>query len=121
MRLEDDDELINTNLQAQYRSGVGMLLYLINYTRPDIANLVREYSKMKDKATPLHNKTLLKLIKYLLGTKNKGLRMNPKMNGDHLIAGYGDSDYAGDKDTSRIITRLGTYLYELPISWRSKG
>ena len=121
MRLENDDELINTNLQEQYRSGAGMLLYQINYTRPDIANVVREYSKMTDKATSLHSKTLLKLIKYLLDTKNKGSRMNPRINRDKLIEGYSDSDYAGDMDTRRSIARLVTFLYGLPTLWRSKG
>lgn len=123
MRPKEEDELIDSNLQEKYRSGVGMLLYLIKYTRPDIANAVREHSKMMDKATPLHYKSLLRLIKYVLDTKEKGLRMNPRRNGDNLIdiEGYSDSDYAGDKDTRRSITGLVIYLCGVPISWKSKG
>ena len=34
-----------------YRSGVGMLLYLVKYSRPDIANPVRELSKVLDTPT----------------------------------------------------------------------
>ena len=72
MRPKDDNELINARLQEQYWSGVGMLLYLIKNTRPDKADVVREHSKMMDKTTPLHYKTLLRLIKYVLDTKEKG-------------------------------------------------
>jgi hypothetical protein len=32
--------------------GVGMLLYLVKYSRPDIANAIRELSKGMKKATP---------------------------------------------------------------------
>lgn len=71
MRPKDDDELIKAKLQEQYRSGVGMLLYLIKYTQPDIANTIREHTKMMGKATYLHYKSLLMLIKYALDTKDK--------------------------------------------------
>ena len=32
-------------MQSRYRSGVGMLLNLINHPRPDIANVVRVIAK----------------------------------------------------------------------------
>jgi hypothetical protein len=38
----DDTEKIDGNLQSKYCSGVGMLLYLIKYSRPDLENVVRE-------------------------------------------------------------------------------
>ena len=37
---------------ADYRSGVGMLLFLVKYTRPDIANLVCELSKALGSPSP---------------------------------------------------------------------
>jgi hypothetical protein len=42
---------IPESLQKNYRSGVGMLLYLIKYSRPDISNAVRELSMCMDRAT----------------------------------------------------------------------
>ena len=44
-------EAIEADMQSRYRSGVGMLLYLIKHSRPDIANVVRELSKCMDGAT----------------------------------------------------------------------
>ena len=35
-----DGEKINGEKQALYRSGLGMLLYLVKHSRPDIANAV---------------------------------------------------------------------------------
>ena len=48
MRPKDGDKFVDAKLQKQYRAEVGILLYLIKYTRTDIANTVREHSKMMD-------------------------------------------------------------------------
>jgi hypothetical protein len=47
---ENDDDIIEPNLQCRYRSGVGMLLYLIKYSCPDSCNVVRELSSCMEKA-----------------------------------------------------------------------
>jgi hypothetical protein len=45
VKSSDMVETIDMDWQSRYRSGVEMLLYLIKYSRPDIANVVREISK----------------------------------------------------------------------------
>ena len=74
MRPKENEELIDNKKQHDYRSGVEILLYLTKHTRPDIANTVREHSKMIDGATELHYKSLLRLIKYVLDTKEYTLK-----------------------------------------------
>ena len=108
MMPKENEELIDDKKQHDYRSGVRMLLYLAKQTRPDIANAVHEHSNMMDVATELYYKSLLWLIKYVLDTKEYTLKMKLKMNGNNLmnIEGYCDSDYAGDKDSRRSVTRL---------------
>jgi hypothetical protein len=54
--------------QELYRSGVGMLLYLIKHSRPDIVNVVCELSKVMDAATPAAMKELKRVIKFVLDT-----------------------------------------------------
>jgi hypothetical protein len=44
--------------QTLYRSGIGMLLCLVKHSSPDIANVVRELSKVMDGATPAAIKCL---------------------------------------------------------------
>ena len=46
-----EDENIDNEMRTRYRSGVGMLLYLVKHSRPDIANSVRELSKVMDNPT----------------------------------------------------------------------
>ena len=45
---------ISEDRKSKHRSGVGMLLYLIKYSRPDISNSVRKLSKVNDGATEAH-------------------------------------------------------------------
>lgn len=56
---KSESELIDLEMQKKYWSGVGMLLYLVKYSRPDIANGVRELSKTMDGAMLGHYKNLL--------------------------------------------------------------
>ena len=43
MRPKENEVLLDSVLQHNYRSGLGMILYLAKYTRPDIANIVEEH------------------------------------------------------------------------------
>jgi Reverse transcriptase (RNA-dependent DNA polymerase) len=56
---EKDKELLNQEGQEKYRSGVGILLWLMKHSRPDIANAIREARKVMDGATKTHQKYLL--------------------------------------------------------------
>jgi hypothetical protein len=56
--------------QTLYRSGVGMLLYLVKHSRPDIANVVRELSKVMDGATPAAIKEMKRVIKFVLDRRH---------------------------------------------------
>lgn len=121
---KDDSELISVEQQKKYRSGVGMLLYLVKYSRPDIANGVRELSKVMDGATPAHFKSLIQMIKFVVSMKNKCLVMDEAKidkNLKWMIKGYCDSDYAGDKDSRISVTGFVIYVCGIPISWRSKA
>jgi hypothetical protein len=43
-------DIIDAHFQRRCRSGVGMLLYLTKYSRPEICNTVQELSKYMDSA-----------------------------------------------------------------------
>ena len=110
--------------QSKFRTGVGKLLYLVKHTRPDIANAVRELSKMLDCTTPSALKELRRVIKYVLDTETFGLKIFPdkaNQNGILNLKMYCDSDFAGDKETRISISGYIMYLCGVPISWRSKA
>ena len=118
-----DEELkLDKDKQAIYRSGIGILLYLAKYTRPDIANGVREHSKNMDRASSQDYKSLLRMIKYVLETNGKGILIKPIVLHNMLqLCGYCDSDYATDRETRKSITGFIIYLCSVPISWRSRA
>jgi hypothetical protein len=123
-RPQPDDELRDDSMQKKYQSGVGMLLYLVKYSRPDIANSVREFSKVMDGATVHHYKGLLRVIKFIVSTKNKCLVMDGKKllnNFEWNIQAFLDSDYAGDKDTRLSVSGFIIYVCGNAISWRSRA
>ena len=109
--------------QEKYRSGVGILLWLMKHSRPDIANAVREASKVMDGATKAHWKYLLRIIKFVIDSKEKKLRYTLKKGKmkEMLVEGYCDSDYAGDKDTRKSVAGYAIYLFGNLIAWKSKS
>jgi hypothetical protein len=122
MRPAPDDPLISTEQQSKYRSGVGMLLYLVKHSRPDISNAVRELTKVLDGATEAHWKALMRVIKFVLDTKLHALKLKPKLQyGKVHLKGVSDSEFAGDKDTRISVYGYVTYYCGAPISWKSKS
>jgi hypothetical protein len=93
MRPEKCDLLLIPEQQTKYRSGVGMLLYLVKHSRPDISNAVRELTKVLYGATPAHWKAMLRVFKYVIGTKMLALKRKPNFSKDNKIhiEAYSDS------------------------------
>ena len=50
IRVKDDNVCITEKEQFKHRSAVGMMLFLIKFSRPYISNAVRELSKANNKA-----------------------------------------------------------------------
>ena len=109
--------------QTEFRSGVGMLLYLVKHSRPDIANSVRELSKVLDGSTSHSFKEMLRVIKYVLDTKNLGLKIFPNLDNNEQweLTCYTDSDYAGDPETRRSVSGYILYVKNVPVCWCSKA
>ena len=75
-RPDEDEPTVDKKEQKLYRSRVGLLLYLVKLSRPDISNAVRELSKMMDRASPTHVKKLKRIIKYMLNTEKRVLNFD---------------------------------------------
>ena len=115
------DARLSIEDQSKYRSGVGMLLYLVKHSRPDISNAVRELSKVADGATQDHWKALLRVIKYVLSTETHGLKIKPSVKETFYMEGISDSEYAGDKDSRISVYGYILYFCGAPIAWKSKA
>jgi Reverse transcriptase (RNA-dependent DNA polymerase) len=114
VKSNDVVETIAMDKQSRYRSGVGILLYLIKYSRPDIANM--------DGANLAAYKEMLRVIKFVLDTKEYCLKLAPELENEEWdMVSYSDCDWAGNPDSRISVTGFVIYLLGAPICWRSKG
>ena len=98
-RLENPEDKVSPKEHETYRSAVGTLLYLTKHTRPDICNPVRELSNTMDPPAPVHLKEMYKLIRFVLSTKDYGLKFELMKNIKNWAQkALSDSDFASDKE-----------------------
>ena len=101
-----------------------MLLYLVKHSRPDIANATRELARAMDGSTEAAWKELLRVIQFVLTTRDYGLVLKPdklSMEGKWSLVIYSDSDWAGDVNERKSTSGYILYLMDAPIVWKSKG
>jgi hypothetical protein len=102
----------------RYAELVGSLQYLANTTRPDIAQAVGVLGRYRHQPTTSHFTAGLRIVRYLLGTKDQGLIYGGK--GKSELIGYVDSDFAGDQDTRKSTTGYTFQLNGSTVSWGSR-
>jgi len=110
-------------MATSYRSGVGMLLYLLKHSRIDLENPVRELTKVLKSPTLLAYKEMLRLIKFVIDTATMGLKIVPTFTKGQLewrLLGASDSDWANDKDNRKSSMAFILFLNGTPILWQSK-
>uniref|UniRef100_A0A0V0IKH9 Putative ovule protein n=1 Tax=Solanum chacoense TaxID=4108 RepID=A0A0V0IKH9_SOLCH len=103
--------------EASYRSMVGCLMYL-TATRPNILQAVSVLSRFLNCASEMHMKAAKRVIRYVKGTLDYGVRFGKSQN--LKLQGYSDSAWAGSDDdmksTSGYCFSLGSGCF----SWCSK-
>ncbi|KAL7548695.1 hypothetical protein ACHAWF_014726, partial [Thalassiosira exigua] len=110
---------------VNYASVVGMLLYITGHSRPDCVFAVHQCARYTFKPKRSHVVALKRLGRYLKGTVDKGLILNP--SADLRIDCYPDADFAGpwghedsqDPHCARSRTGYVITLAGCPILWRS--
>ena len=100
-----------------YRSMIGCLLYLTG-SRPDIAFNVDICSRFQSNSKVSHLNAVKKIIKYVGGTCNYGLFYSKESN--LSLAGFSDSDWAGNVDDRKGITGGCFYVGANLVAWMSK-
>ena len=112
--------------QTKYRSGVGKLLHMMRWSRPDIWNAVRECSRRMTIANQIHYKAMIRIMKYCIDTPNRGWTLKPNKIWDGKdkevefeISGESDSNYATCVDTRRSVTGYIVKLEDAIVAVRS--
>ena len=75
---EEDEDRLTEKEMGEYRSIVGSLMYLVKFQRPELSNYVRELAKGMQGATKLHEKELKRLLKWVLSTPTRAIKLKPE-------------------------------------------
>ncbi|XP_066354384.1 uncharacterized mitochondrial protein AtMg00810-like [Miscanthus floridulus] len=102
---------------THYRSIVGSLRYLVN-SRPDLAYSVGYISRFMENPTTEHLAAVKRVLRYVAGTLHYGSHYKRKKEAQ--LAGYSDSDLAGDVDTRKSTTGVLFFLGSNVITWQSQ-
>ena len=102
-----------------YQQAIGCLTYMSTATRPDIAAAVGVLSQYMSKPSKDHWMGVKRVLRYLKGTLNYGLKFS--VHGEQTeLNGYSDADWAGDVDTRRSTTGYVFQFGNGTISWSSR-
>lgn len=103
--------------EVLYRSLIGCLMYL-TATRPDIMHAVSLLSRYMHCASEIHLQAAKRIIRYIKGTVNYGIKFSQVQNFN--FHGFSDSDWGGClddmKSTSGYCFSFGSGVF----SWCSK-
>lgn len=104
-------------LKAKYRRSVGLLMYAMLGTRPDIAYAVSVVSRFSANPTAEHCGAVQRILRYLRGTIDLELAFTGSIS---PLVGYSDADWAGDVGTRRSTSGYVSSIGTGPISWSPK-
>lgn len=102
--------------QSEYAKIIRSLMFLMNYTRPDIAYAVSRLSRYTHNPSKDHWNALRRLLKYLRGTMDWGLHF---VGFPGVLEGYCDANWVSDSDE---VSSTSGYVFTLcgaAISWKS--
>ena len=122
--LDTDRETFNESWE--YPVVIGMLLYLAQNSRPDIAYAVHQCARFTHAPRQSHSIAVKRILRYLNSTKDKGMYLTP-LN-DLTINCFVDADFAGlwnvedDQNPLCVKSQSGILLTFMgcPIHWLSK-
>ncbi|KAE8224041.1 hypothetical protein CF319_g3014 [Tilletia indica] len=102
----------------RFASLVGMLLWVAQGTRLDIAYIVGHLARFLSCGTDAHFDAALRVVGYLEVTKDDGITFS---SSDHaMFLGYVDADHTGDEEQRRSTSGYVFQHYGNTISWHSK-
>lgn len=102
--------------KPNYRKAVGSLLYLANWTRPDIAHAAAYLSQFNENPTKEHWTGVCHSLRYLKKTEDHVLTYRRTGKGVEVFC---DADWANDKSDRKSYSGYVALLAGGAISWRS--
>lgn len=115
------DESRNEPLAAHvpFRSAVGSLAYLADMTRPDISYAVNQLARRLTAPTQNDWIRVKQVMRYIKATTPYGI-WYPSMKTKEVLTGYSDSDFAGDKESSKSRTGYIVSFNSSAVHWKTQ-
>jgi hypothetical protein len=110
-------EEIEYTSKVLYSSTVGILMYAMVCTRPEISHAVGVVRKYMNNPGKEHWEVVKWILRYLRGTANRALCFG---GSETILQGYVDSDMEGDKYSRRSTTGYVFTIGGTTVSWISK-
>lgn len=104
--------------ERNYKEIIGALLYLSTGTRPDIGNVVSRLAQYSNAPTKDHWVASKRVLRYLSGTKDLGLKYCH--TGNNPIVGFADADWGSNLLDRRSFTGYCFMMAGSVISWKSQ-
>jgi hypothetical protein len=101
---------------TEYKSLLGALMHISNYTRPDISFAVSYLARFVNALTTDKFARLVDIIKYLVGTASYGLYLGGT---SRPLYAYSDADWAACTATRKSVTGLVVMCGIGAIAWKS--
>ena len=101
-----------------YGGVVGMLSHYTIQTRPDLALAVAQLQRFTKDPRRQHWLAAMRVVKYVSGTKNYGLRFVRDSVAE--VVGYSDSDWAGEVEGRKSTSGFVFLFMGAAIAWKSR-
>jgi Reverse transcriptase (RNA-dependent DNA polymerase)/gag-polypeptide of LTR copia-type len=114
-------KLTGSDLESntEYRQIIGMLLYISTNSRPDISASVAILAQKVSNPSDIDLKESLRVVKYLLKTKNHSLIFGDLKSQTPLQA-FSDANWAEDRTHRKSSSGTLCQVFGAPVSWSSK-
>ena len=106
--------------QLPFRELVGALIYISTCSRPDISFAVNKHAQFFSDPSDEHFYSALKILKYLVSTKDLGINLGGRNGESASVSVYADADFASDESSRLSITGNLIFINKSLVSWSSK-
>ncbi|XP_070792760.1 uncharacterized protein [Pituophis catenifer annectens] len=113
--MNEESETFKDN--TLYRSVVGSLLYIANWTRPDSLLAVNLLSRHVSDPEMYHWEGVKRVLRYLKHSMDAYLNLESEMSKEPILISYADANWAGDTKSRKSTSGYVFLINGCPVHW----
>jgi hypothetical protein len=121
-----NEPILEGKRNTYFRSGIGKLMHMRRWSRPELTNALRDLSRYNTNTTIAHIDAMYRTMRYAMNTPCRGLTLAPKDVWDgnpeltFRINGYADASYKPYQDATTSVGGHAVFLQDAPIAEKTK-